>query len=68
MDNAQTEYNAETDVPLYNQQLQKCLNDRQNAYLIELGSWQQQLDMIFHDFEGWREAVQNIKNRFPKPE
>ena len=61
------DYNAEMDVPLYNQQLQQCLNGRQNAYMTELGGWHQQLDMIFHDFDGWKTAGQNIKNRYPKP-
>ena len=70
MDNSEnlSDYNAETNVPFYNQQLQQCLNNRQNAYMVELGGWHQQLDMIFHDFEGWRVAVQEIKNRFPKPQ
>jgi len=63
-----SDYNAETDVPLYNQQLQQCMNSRQNAYMTELGGWHQQLDMIFHDFDGWRGVVQEIKDRFPKPQ
>lgn len=60
-------YNAETDIPLYNRQLEQCLNQRQNAYLTELGGWQQQLDMIFHDFDEWKNKIQDIKNRYPKP-
>lgn len=61
------EYNANTDVPVYNQLLQKCWNDRQNAYSTELGGWHQQLDMIFHDFDAWKAAIQAVKDRYPKP-
>jgi hypothetical protein len=62
------DYNAETDVPLYNRLLQECLDKRQMAYMVELGGWHQQFDMIFHNFEGWKSAVQAIKNKYPKPE
>jgi len=61
------QYDASEEVPQETQMLQECLNNRQNAYLEELGGWQQQLDMMFHDFESWRTAVQAIKDRYPKP-
>lgn len=69
MDDSKTplDYNAETDIPLYNRQLQQCMSNRQNAYMTELGGWQQQLDMIFHDLDAWKVAVQSIKERYPKP-
>lgn len=27
-----------------------------------------QLDMIYHDLEGWRKEIKKIKDKFPKPE
>lgn len=62
------QYDASEEVPQETQMLQECLNNRQNAYMEELGGWQQQLDMMFHDFDGWRAAVKAIKDRYPKPE
>ena len=62
-----TEYNAESDIPEDSKNLQECLNKRQSAYVIELGDWGRQLDMIYHDFEGWRAKIQEIKERYPKP-
>jgi hypothetical protein len=26
-----------------------------------------QLDMIFHDFDGWKKMIQTVKDKFPKP-
>lgn len=61
-------YNAETDIPTNVRLLNECRDRRQSAYLEELGNWTQQLDMIFHNFDEWKSAVQAIKNRYPKPE
>ena len=61
------DYNAETDISEYDQALAKCLSDRVNAYQVELGGWQEQLDMMFHDFDVWKSRIADIKNRFPKP-
>ena len=60
------EYNAETAIPEDIKALGQCLDRRQSAYIEELGGWQQQLDMIFHDLDAWRAAVQAIKDRYPK--
>jgi hypothetical protein len=60
-------YNALTDIPVTQQQLQKCIANRQNAYSTELGGWQEQLDMIFHNIDEWKSAIQSIKDRYPKP-
>lgn len=60
-------YDSSTDISFAEQQLQECISNRQNAYLVELGGWQEQLDMIFHDFDGWKTKVQEIKSRYPKP-
>jgi hypothetical protein len=38
--------------------------DRKKAYP-PIGD---QLDMIFHDFENWKNTIQEIKNSFPKQE
>jgi len=68
MEQPDNDYDASVDVPRINQLLIDCLNKRQNAYLEELGGWQQQLDMIYNDINAWRAAVQAIKDRYPKPE
>lgn len=61
------EYNADTALSTYQKDLNTCLNNRQNAYMEELGGWQEQLDMIYKDFDGWKAKVLDIKNRYPKP-
>jgi hypothetical protein len=61
-----TDYNAETDVPEASRNSQETERNRQNAYIEELGGWQEQLDMIFQDIDAWRISVQAIKDRFPK--
>ena len=35
--------------------------------LSEYGSWSDQLDEIFHDFDGWKARIQSIKAKYPKP-
>ena len=32
----------------------------------EYGSWQQQLDEIFHDIDAWKSRIQSIKDNHPK--
>lgn len=61
-----TDYNAEADVPEAIRNAQEVERNRQNAYIEELGGWQEQLDMIFQDIDAWRTKVQAIKDRFPK--
>tara|TARA_X000001382_G_scaffold120124_1_gene101457 strand:- start:58 stop:348 length:291 start_codon:yes stop_codon:yes gene_type:complete len=39
---------------------------REKAYLVELGGWDKQLEMIFDDFDGWKAKVQAIKDANPK--
>ena len=34
----------------------------------EYGSWGDQLDEMFHDFDAWKTRIQSIKNKYPKPE
>jgi len=36
--------------------------------LSEYGSWQDQLDEMFHDFDGWKERIEAIKIKYPKGE
>jgi len=38
------------------------VHSRINAY----GSWQQQLDEIFHDIDAWKSRIQSIKDNHPK--
>ena len=49
-----------------NQDKLKYREQRQFAYLKELGDWTDQLDMIYHDIDDWKAKVKNIKERFPK--
>ena len=32
----------------------------------EYPSWQNQLDKMYHDFDGWKNDIQTIKNKYPK--
>ena len=63
-----SDYNAEKDISTYNKKLNECLSNRLNAYQTELGNWQEQLDMIYHDINEWKSKVLAIKNKYPKPE
>lgn len=36
--------------------------------LAEYGSWDNQLDEIFHDFDAWKTRIQSVKDKYPKPE
>ena len=62
-----SDYNAEKDISTYNKKLNECLSNRLNAYQTELGNWQEQLDMIYHDIDAWKSKVLAIKNKYPKP-
>ena len=35
--------------------------------LSEYGNWADQLDEMFHDFDGWKERIEAIKIKYPKP-
>jgi hypothetical protein len=61
-------YDAQASIPEHIRAMNECRDRRQSSYIEELGGWQQQLDMMFHDFDGWRAAVKAIKDRYPKPE
>ena len=41
--------------------------DRQLAYLKYIGSWEEQLDMIYHNIDNWKAEVKKIKDKYPKP-
>ena len=32
----------------------------------EYPSWQDQLDKMYHDFDGWKNDIETIKNKYPK--
>lgn len=34
---------------------------------VEYPSWESQLDMMFHDYDGWKASIQAIKDKYPKP-
>ena len=59
-----SDYNAEKDISTYNKKLNECLSNRLNAYQTELGNWQEQLDMIYHDIDAWKSKVLAIKNKY----
>lgn len=61
-------YDADTDISENDKALSGCLQKRQDAYFKELGSWEKQLDMIYHNIDVWRAAVKAIKDRYPKPQ
>ena len=60
-------YDADTAISQYEKDVALCNSNRQNAYFAELGGWAEQLDMIYHDIDGWKAKVLAIKTRFPKP-
>jgi hypothetical protein len=35
--------------------------------LSEYGSWPDQLDEMYHDFDGWKERIEAVKTKYPKP-
>lgn len=48
----------------YNYLLQKCYENRRAAY----GSWEKQLDEIFHNgLESWQARIAQVKLEFPLP-
>ena len=48
------------------EQNQVISTKRQAAYVEELGSWQDQLHMIYDDEANWRARIAEIKSRYPK--
>ena len=40
--------------------------DRQLAYLKDVGSWEEQLDMIYHDIDNWKAEITKVKDKYPK--
>ena len=48
------------------EQNQVIITKRQAAYVEELGSWQDQLHMIYDDEANWRARVAEIRSRYPK--
>ena len=48
---------------------QKDYNSRkyQLRRKLEYPSIQDQLDMIYHDIDAWREKIKSIKDKYPKP-
>lgn len=47
--------------------LDKVRGERGVDYYAELGSWRDQLDMMYHDFDDWKAKVKAIKDKHPKP-
>ena len=47
---------------LLNYKKNKYKEDRSQAY----GPIEDQLDMMYHDFEGWRAHAESVKLKFPK--
>ncbi len=44
----------------------KYQRDREKEYILKLGNWQDQLDMIYHDIDNWKSEVKKIKDANPK--
>ena len=45
---------------------QIIITKRQAAYMEELGSWEDQLHMIYDDEANWRAKVAEVKAKYPK--
>ena len=48
------------------EQNQIIITKRQAAYMEELGSWEDQLHMIYDDEANWRAKVAEVKAKYPK--
>ena len=48
------------------EQNQIVITKRQAAYMELLGSWQDQLHMIYDDEANWRTKIAEIKTQYPK--
>ena len=48
------------------EQNQIIITKRQAAYIEELGSWEDQLHMIYDDEANWRAKVAEVKAKYPK--
>ena len=48
------------------EQNQIVITKRQAAYMEQLGSWQDQLHMIYDDEANWRTKIAEIKTQYPK--
>tara|TARA_B100001094_G_C17853099_1_gene633630 strand:+ start:550 stop:735 length:186 start_codon:yes stop_codon:yes gene_type:complete len=48
------------------EQNQIIITKRQAAYKEELGSWEQQLHMIYDDEANWRAKIAEVKAKYPK--
>ena len=48
------------------EQNQIVITKRQAAYMEQLGSWQDQLHMIYDDEANWRTKISEIKTQYPK--
>ena len=48
------------------EQNQIIITKRQAAYIEELGSWEDQLHMIYDDEPNWRAKVAEVKAKYPK--
>jgi len=55
---------AESEASLAEYEAGAWLRGRQEAY----GSWPDQLDEMFHDFDAWKARIQAVKDANPKPE
>jgi len=44
----------------------KYQRDREAEYILKLGNWQDQLDMIYHDIDNWKAEIKKIKDANPK--
>ncbi len=45
----------------------KYQRDRQLAYLKDVGSWEEQLDDLYHNgIDGWKTTIKAVKDKYPK--
>ena len=60
------EYNASTDVPSENKALALRTANRRNKYATDLGSWEDQMDYIYHHgLDAWKVKVKAVKDAYP---
>lgn len=59
----------EVDTEMARLEAEYIRNEYQRQREKEYPSWEQQMDILFHQgYEGWKAVIQAVKDKYPKPE
>jgi hypothetical protein len=60
---------AEVEAELTRLQAEWEYNEYQRLREKEYPTWEEQMDILYHQgYEGWRAAIQAVKDKYPKPQ